>query len=288
MPAVTFDNVTKIYGENTVALQGVDIEVEAGEFVILLGPSGAGKSTLLRVLNGLTEPTDGTVEIDGEVPGGAREEVGMVFQEHYLIESMSAFQNALTGALARNGFIRSTLTWQRTDDKRAALEALETVGLLEEASQRAGSMSGGQKQRVGIARALVQQPSLLLADEPVASLDPKAARDVMGYMRQAAQERDLTAVTSLHQVNIAREFGDRFLGVRDGEVVFDGGRDDLTMDIVDEIYYGDGAGDEAVSTAGDVPPDPADRDGPDDTSPAGSADPVGTAEPAESVGGDGS
>ena len=294
MPAVTFDNVTKIYGEDTVALRGIDVEIEAGEFVILLGPSGAGKSTLLRVLNGLTQPTEGTIEINGEVPGGAREEVGMVFQEHYLIESMSAFQNALTGALARNGFLRSTLTWQRTDDKRAALEALQTVGLLEEAGQRAGSMSGGQKQRVGIARALVQQPSLLLADEPVASLDPKAARDVMGYMRQAAQERDLTAVTSLHQVNIAREFGDRFLGIRGGEVIFDGDRDDLTMDVVDEIYYGEGAGDEAVSTAGDVPPDPTERDGPTDTPPAGSGDSAGTAdaaeaaEPAESVGGEGS
>ncbi|MEF8907117.1 MAG: phosphonate ABC transporter ATP-binding protein [Haloarculaceae archaeon] len=294
MPAVTFDNVTKIYGEDTVALRGVDVEIEAGEFVILLGPSGAGKSTLLRVLNGLTQPTEGTIEINGEVPGGARAEVGMVFQEHYLIESMSAFQNALTGALARNGFWRSILTWQRTDDKRAALEALQTVGLLEEAGQRAGSMSGGQKQRVGIARALVQQPSLLLADEPVASLDPKAARDVMGYMRQAAQERDLTAVTSLHQVNIAREFGDRFLGIRDGEVVFDGDRDDLTMDVVDEIYYGAEAGEEAVSTAGDVPPDPTERDGPADVPPTESADPPAAAEAAEaadapeSVGGDGS
>jgi phosphonate transport system ATP-binding protein len=294
MPAVTFDDVTKVYGEDTVALRDIDIEIGEGEFVILLGPSGAGKSTLLRVLNGLTQPTEGVVEINGEVPGGARKEVGMVFQEHYLVESMSAFQNALTGALARNGFFRSILTWQRTDDKRAALEALETVGLLEEAGQRAGSMSGGQKQRVGIARALVQQPSLLLADEPVASLDPKAARDVMGYMKQAAQERDLTAITSLHQVNIAREFGDRFLGIRDGGVVFDGDRDDLTMDVVDEIYYGEGADEGAVSTAGDVPPDPAERGGTADTPPAGSADPPATAEATEapdspeSVGGDGS
>jgi phosphonate transport system ATP-binding protein len=243
MPAVSFDNVTKVYesydGEDTVALDGVSVDIEAGEFVVLLGPSGAGKSTLLRVLNGLTEPTEGTVEINGQVASGARKEVGMVFQEHYLIESMSAFQNALTGALSRNGFLRSLLTWHSETDKRNALEALETVGLLEEAGQRAGSMSGGQKQRVGIARALVQQPDLLLADEPVASLDPKAARDVMSYMKQAAVERDLTSVTSLHQVNIAREFGDRFLGVRDGEIVFDGPREDVTMEVVDELYYGE-------------------------------------------------
>jgi phosphonate transport system ATP-binding protein len=239
MPAVTFDDVTKVYGEGTVALHEVSVDIDPGEFVILLGPSGAGKSTLLRVLNGLTQPTAGTVEIGGQSIADVREEVGMVFQEHYLIENMSAFQNALTGALARNGFLRSLLTWHSREDKEAALGALETVGLLGEAGQRAGSMSGGQKQRVGIARALVQQPSLLLADEPVASLDPKAAHDVMGYMKRAARERDLTAITSLHQVNIAREFGDRFLGVRDGEVIFDGTREDLTMDVVDEIYYGE-------------------------------------------------
>jgi len=241
MPAVTFEDVTKVYGEDTVALRDVSVEVGEGEFVILLGPSGAGKSTFLRVLNGLTHPTEGTVEVGGRPADDVRESVGMVFQEHYLIENMSAFQNALTGALARNGFLRSLLTWQSEADKRAALEALETVGLLAEAGQRAGSMSGGQKQRVGIARALVQRPSLLLADEPVASLDPKAARDVMDYMKRAATERDLTAITSLHQVNIAREFGDRFLGVRDGEIIFDGTREDLTMDVVDEIYYGESA-----------------------------------------------
>jgi phosphonate transport system ATP-binding protein len=249
MPAVTFEDVTKVYGEDTVALQDISVEVGEGEFVILLGPSGAGKSTLLRVLNGLTPPTDGSVTVGGRSAKDVREEIGMVFQEHYLIENMSAFQNALTGALARNGLLRSLLTWHSQEDKRAALGALETVGLLAEAGQRAGSMSGGQKQRVGIARALVQRPSLLLADEPVASLDPKAARDVMDYMKRAATERDLTAITSLHQVNIAREFGDRFLGVRDGEIIFDGTRDDLTMDVVDEIYYGEG-GDRAGEAAG--------------------------------------
>ncbi|WP_276273756.1 phosphonate ABC transporter ATP-binding protein [Haloarcula litorea] len=266
MPAVSFDSVTKVYGEDTVALDDIDIDIEAGEFVVLLGPSGAGKSTFLRVLNGLTNPTEGAVTIEGQSATGARDDVGMVFQEHYLIESRSAFQNALTGALARNGLLRSVLTWHGESDKRTALEALDTVGLLEEAGQRAGSMSGGQKQRVGIARALVQQPSLLLADEPVASLDPKAARDVMDYMKQAADERDLTAITSLHQVNIAREFGDRFIGVRDGEVVFEGDREDLTMDVVDRIYYGEGGdGDTQTSIGvedgeqlGDTPPASAD------------------------------
>lgn len=239
MPHVSLQNVTKVFGEDTVALDDVSIEITAGEFVVILGPSGAGKSTLLRILNGLTEPTTGTAQIGGSPVSESGSDVGMVFQMHYLIESLSAYRNALTGALARTSNLNSVLTLNRTDDKRAALHALETVGLLSDAEQRAGTMSGGQKQRVGIARALVQNPSLLLADEPVSSLDPKAARDVMRYMRQAARERELTTIASLHQVNIAREFGDRFIGVRDGTVVFDGSRAELSMDIIDDIYYTD-------------------------------------------------
>jgi phosphonate transport system ATP-binding protein len=239
MPAVSLESVTKIYGGDTVALDDVSFEIPEGEFVVLLGPSGAGKSTMLRVLNGLTQPTEGEVIINEKPVRGERSEVGMVFQMHYLIESMSAFKNALTGGLSRSNFAESALTMNDDEDKRAALDALDTVGLLDEAGQRAGSMSGGQKQRVGIARALVQQPDLLLADEPVSSLDPKAAKDVMGYMKEAAKDRNLTTIASLHQVNIAREFGDRFLGVRDGELIFDGDREDLTMDVVDQIYYGE-------------------------------------------------
>ena len=237
MPAVSVQNLTKVFGEDTVALDDVSFEIEEGEFVVVLGPSGAGKSTLLRILNGLTTPTEGSVEVGGEEITGRRSDIAMVFQLHYVIESMSAYRNALTGALSRADLLESLLTWYDEADKRTALEALETVGLLEEAEQRTGSMSGGQKQRVGIARALVQNPNLLLADEPVASLDPRAANQVMGYMRSAAKERTLTTIASLHQVNIAREFGDRFIGIRDGEVVFDGGHDELTMDAVDDIYY---------------------------------------------------
>jgi phosphonate transport system ATP-binding protein len=255
MATVELRGVTKRYGEDTVALRDVSLAIEEGEFVVLLGPSGAGKSTLLRILNGLTTATAGEVSVNGRDPArSSRGSVGMVFQMHYLIESMTAYKNALTGALSRAGTVRSVLTMYSGADKRAALEALDTVGLLAGADQRAGSMSGGQKQRVGIARALVQDPELLLADEPVSSLDPKAARDVMGYLKRAATERDLTTVTSLHQVNIAREFGDRFIGLRGGEVVFDGTPEELTMDVVDRIYYGEDADAATVDAAdtGDV------------------------------------
>ena len=246
MPSIDFENVSKVYDEDTVALDDVSFSIAEGEFVILLGPSGAGKSTMLRVLNGLTTPTSGTVQVGGEEVRGNRSNIGMVFQEHYLIENKTAFGNALSGALSRNGLLRSALGLHGEADKFTALDALRTVGLLEEAGQRAESMSGGQKQRVGIARALVQEPDVVLADEPVASLDPKAAGEVMQYLKDAASERDLTSIVSLHQVNIAREFGERFIGLRDGQVVFDGGRDALTMDVVDEIYYGDEPDDDGV------------------------------------------
>jgi phosphonate transport system ATP-binding protein len=269
MTAVELAEVRKEYGD-TVALRDVSLAIEPGEFVVLLGPSGAGKSTLLRVLNGLTPPTEGTVRVAGADPRErSGETVGMVFQMHYLIESMSAYRNALTGALGRTGTLRSICTAYDTETKRDALAALDTVGLLEAANQRAGSMSGGQKQRVGIARALVQEPALLLADEPVASLDPKAAEEVMGYMRDAAKERTLTTIASLHQVGIAREFGERYIGLRDGRVVFDGDEDDLTMDVVDEIYYG---GEPADRSAGPARPDPdttGERGPPDATTEGG-------------------
>ncbi|WP_435195877.1 phosphonate ABC transporter ATP-binding protein [Natronomonas sp. EA1] len=238
MPRISVEDLSKHYGD-TVALDDVSFTIPEGEFVVLLGPSGAGKSTLLRLLNGLATPTEGSIYIGDEQVTGKRSDIGMVFQMHYLVETMSAYRNALTGALSRTGFLESVTTSYDESDKLAALEALDTVGLLNEARQRAGSMSGGQQQRVGIARALVQNPALLLADEPVASLDPKAAEEVMRYMKSAAAERDLTTIASLHQVSLAREFGERYIGLRDGRVVFDGTRDDLTMDIVDDIYYDD-------------------------------------------------
>jgi len=235
MSTLTITDLTKEYGAVT-ALQEVSFEIEDDEFVVLLGQSGAGKSTLLRCLNGLTKPTSGTVELDGEVVNESREDIAMVFQQHNLVDELSAYANALTGSLSRTKFLPSALQFNDESDKLEALGALETVGLLEEAQQTASRMSGGQQQRVGIARALVQSPQLMLADEPVASLDPASAERVMGYLKKASNDYDVATLASLHQVNIARYFGERFIGLKDGELVFDGPKDELTREVIDDIY----------------------------------------------------
>jgi phosphonate transport system ATP-binding protein len=234
MSTLTVDGLTKEYGD-VIALADVSFEIE-DEFVVLLGESGAGKSTLLRCINGLTEPTSGEIRLDGDPIAGSRPEVGMIFQQHNLVEGLSAYLNALTGSLSDASTLESLLQRQDRATKLRSLEALETVGLLEEAHQRVSRMSGGQQQRVGIARSLVQDPAMLLADEPVASLDPSSAETVMGYLKKAATVHEVTALVSLHQVNIAAHFGERFVGLRDGQVLFDVGRDGLTPDLVDDLY----------------------------------------------------
>ena len=234
MSTLKVDNVSKQYGDVT-ALDQVSFEVE-DEFAVLLGESGAGKSTLLRCVNGLTTPTAGAIHLDDEPISGSQTDVGMIFQQHNLVDGVSAYLNALTGSLNRVSMLQSVLQWQSREDKLRSLEALETVGLLAEGHQRVSQMSGGQQQRVGIARALVQDPRLLLADEPVASLDPSSAETVMGYLWKAADEHNVTALVSLHQVNIAAHFGDRFIGLRDGQKLFDVRRDELTPELIDDLY----------------------------------------------------
>jgi len=235
MSTIEIDQLRKEFGD-TVALEDVSASIDSGEFIVLMGISGSGKSTLLRCLDGLTTPTAGEARIGGERVVQPRSDVAMIFQQHNVIDQLSAYSNTLTGALSRTNLLDSLLRRYSVEDKYRALEALETVGLLDEARQRTSRMSGGQQQRVGIARALVQQPDVLLADEPVASLDPGSAQEVMQYLRQATRERGLTTVVSLHQVNLARKFGERFIGLQDGEVVFDGTADEFDLDAIDRIY----------------------------------------------------
>ncbi|WP_422936302.1 phosphonate ABC transporter ATP-binding protein [Sinomonas sp. P47F7] len=242
-PVVRLSGVTKDFG-STRALSSVDLTVQRGEVVVLLGLSGSGKSTLLRHLDGLETPTSGSVEVLGRnVPAlKARElrqmraRMAMIFQQFELVASLTVLENVLTGALAQLKGPRLGLWAYPRKLRLEALTHLDRVGLLEKAYQRADQLSGGQQQRVAIARALMQRPEILLADEPVASLDPESSESVMRLIREIAADDGLTVVCSLHQVDLALGWGDRIVGLRHGEVVLDTPAVGLSKDQVMEIY----------------------------------------------------
>ena len=238
----TIENLTVAYPKGPVALLPTSLTLPAGGFTVLLGASGAGKSTMLRCLNGLVRPTAGRVLAAplGDIAPALRahrRRTGMVFQQHHLIGRVSVLGNVLTGRLGHRPAWRSLLPMPRAD-REMALRALDRVGLLALALRRADSLSGGQQQRVGIARALVQQPQIILADEPVASLDPTSAEAVLTLLRDICRDDGLTAVVSLHQLDLARRFADRIIGLAAGTVVFDGPPAALDAAAVRAIYPG--------------------------------------------------
>ncbi|MBP6018307.1 MAG: phosphonate ABC transporter ATP-binding protein [Burkholderiaceae bacterium] len=236
--------LTKRYGDFE-ALKNVSLDVKKGEFLVILGASGAGKSTLLRCINRLAIPTSGTIVLDGKEVvsdrAGLRQlrcDVAMIFQHYNVVPRLSALKNVITGRL---GSVPSVLSWFQlfpAKDIEIARECLRRVDLEHKAQDRTDTLSGGQKQRVGIARALAQHPKVILADEPVASLDPKTSRNVLRYLKQASDEFGITVVCNLHQVDYAREFGERIIGVADGMVVFEGGPSELTEEVLQKIYPG--------------------------------------------------
>ena len=238
------EKLEKQYKTGDRALRGVSFEVDAGQVVGLIGPSGAGKSTLIRCINRLVEPTAGAirlgdVEITALPRGGlrrARRRIGMIFQEYALLERLTVMENVLSGRLGYVPFWRSfTRRYPQADiDKAFAL--LERVGLAEHADKRADALSGGQRQRVGIARALEQDPELLLVDEPTASLDPKTSRQIMRLIREVCAERTLPAIINIHDVLLAQQFVERIIGLRVGEVVFDGAPAELDDRVLTRIY----------------------------------------------------
>ena len=241
---IEFRDVSVTYRGGVQALRHVDLAVDDGEFVVVVGLSGAGKSTLLRALNGLVPATSGSITVDGtEVVGATpsdlraiRSRIGMIFQTFNLVHRTSVVNNVLMGRLARVPAWRSTLGLWPATDREAAMVALERVGIAEKAYVRAADLSGGQQQRVGIARALAQEPSLVLADEPVAALDPVTSRQVMGDLQRINQDLGITTLVNLHFLDLAREFGRRLVGLREGEGVFDGDIGDVTEDTFREIY----------------------------------------------------
>jgi phosphonate transport system ATP-binding protein len=254
-PMISVRNLTKTYRNGTQALKDISIDVRAGEFLVILGPSGAGKSTLLRCINRLVDPTEGTVLHNGvEITGhrgdlrAIRRQFGMVFQQFNLVKRLSVLTNVLAGRLGYRSLWRSLFYSFPQSDKRIAIECLARVNMDHKMFQRADTLSGGEQQRVAIARALAQQPMVILADEPVASLDPRIARQVLGYLREAAHDLGITVLCNLHQVDYAKEFSERVVGMSHGQVVFDGRAADLTEDVLHRIYYrapGEEAKDEA-------------------------------------------
>lgn len=226
------------------ALSGVDFSIEPGEFVSVIGPSGAGKSTFLRCINRLIEPTEGTVVFDGEdithLSGrklrNVHRQIAMIFQNYNLVYRLSAIQNVLHGRLGYKSGFAGAFGIYTEEEKVRAFEILDEVGLGEFAYRRADQLSGGQKQRVGIARALIQDPKIILCDEPIASLDPKSSTLVMEQLRTLSDAHDIACIVNLHQVDFARSFSDRIIGLHAGVKVFDGAPDELTQETVDMIY----------------------------------------------------
>lgn len=238
------ENLTKRYNTGDLALQGVDLEIPDGQVLALIGPSGAGKSTLIRCVNRLVEPTEGSATLNEEnltkLSSGAlkraRRRMGMIFQEYALVERLTVMENVLSGRLGYVGFWRSYFRKFPKDDVKEAFRLLDRVGLLEMADKRADELSGGQRQRVGICRALIQNPDLLLVDEPTASLDPKTSRQIMRLINELCAERGLTAIINIHDVLLAQMFSQRIVGLALGKVVYDGNPDGLTPEVLTQIY----------------------------------------------------
>jgi len=234
----------KQYATGELALKGVTLEIPRGQVLALIGPSGAGKSTLIRCINRLVQPTSGNVRLNDQeltklssrALRRARRKIGMIFQEYALVERLTVMENVLSGRLGYVGFWRSYFRKFSSADVQEAYRLLDRVGLKHMADKRADELSGGQRQRVGICRALIQDPDLLLVDEPTASLDPKTSRQIMRLIQELCTERGLTAIINIHDVFLAQMFSQRIVGLELGTVVYDGEPDGLSPEVLTRIY----------------------------------------------------
>ncbi|MFK4765975.1 phosphonate ABC transporter ATP-binding protein [Desulfobaculum sp. SPO524] len=244
--SLRIDNLVKEYVAGKPVLKGISFEVSGRSTTAIIGPSGTGKSTLIRCINRLIDPTSGSISISGlditNLSGSnlraARRRIGMVFQEFNLVERLSVMENVLCGRLGYLPVWRAWLRKYPKDDIERAFHLLDSVGLLEFANERADSLSGGQRQRVGIARALMQDPHILLADEPTSSLDPKTSVEIMELLSKVCTDRNIPLVVNIHDVNLGKRFADRIVGMSKGHVVFDGAPDALGTEHLQEIYGG--------------------------------------------------
>ena len=234
-------NLIKTFEGGTEALRGVDLQVSKGEFLSILGPSGSGKTTLLRSVNGLENIDRGEIFFDSKKINKinlseVQKKTGMIFQEFNLVNNLSAINNVLTGLLNSSSKFLSMFYLFTKEQKLEALNALETVGILDKAYIRVDELSGGQRQRVGIARAIIKKPTLLLADEPVASLDPKAADLIMSLLKKINKEFKITVICNLHQVELAAQYSDRIVGLLEGTIMFDKLASNINKTSIGQIY----------------------------------------------------
>lgn len=246
MALLHIQGLKKVYQKDNPVLKGLDVTIHQGEFVVVIGPSGAGKSTFIRCLNRMVQPTEGeirflgqpTSQLRGSQLRQLRAQMGMIFQHYNLIGRTNVIKNVMHGCLGQLNVAQSALGLYRNEDKQKAYDLLKKVGLQDHLYKKAKDLSGGQMQRVGICRAMMQNPKLLLADEPIASLDPKSAQLVMGLMHQMVTEQNLTCIMNLHQVAIAKQYATRIIGIKGGHIVYDGPPTDLSDTMIDHIYEG--------------------------------------------------
>ena len=243
---IEFQNVSKRYPNGFEALKNINLKIEQGEFVAVIGLSGAGKSTLIRTINCMHDITEGTLTVDGtnvmELQGKQlrtfRRKIGMIFQSFNLITRTTVIKNVLTAFVPELPWWRALLGIFTKEEKIAALESLDKMGILDKAFVRADQLSGGQQQRVALARTLAQNPQIILADEPVASLDPITARQVMDDFLRINQDMNITVIINIHHVELALQYATRVVGIREGKIVYDGPASQVDQDILDSIYQG--------------------------------------------------
>lgn len=247
-PILSIKNLGKTYPNGVQALKNVSFDVQKGEFLVIIGLSGSGKSTLLRCLNRLHDPSSGEIyfngrdiaQVEGEEVRLVRKKIGMIFQHFNLIPRHSVLANVMMGKLSEVSTLKSILGFFRTEDKNKAMDYLKLVGIADKAKIRADQLSGGQQQRVAIARALTQGPDVLLADEPVASLDPATCHTVMDYLKKVNQELGITIICNLHFLSLVRQYASRVIALKDGQIVYEGKPQDITEEWFEKIY-GEGA-----------------------------------------------
>jgi phosphonate transport system ATP-binding protein len=260
-------HLTKVYDDGTRALKDVSFSVPEGEFLVVIGLSGSGKSTMLRCINRLIDPTEGEIlwdgvdlaQLKGEDLRNTRRRIGMIFQHFNLVKRSPVITNVLSGRLGYTSSWNSLLGRFSEEDKEKALAALERLGILDQAYKRADELSGGQQQRVGVARALMQDPEMILADEPVASLDPVLAHSIMQYLEILNQEDKMTMICSLHYLDLVQRYATRVIGLKDGELVYEGSREDIIA-MTDEQFK-DIYGEEAERVGGGLEGDLATNEG---------------------------